>query len=134
MLSADEERAIDGLAAAGEAGLAVEFLRHLAREGRIEDMAGLIDRYHRGVEVNRMPVRRYLAGRVPPVLASCYFPTLGRPLSVQVGRVAAGTPGWADAIVESAEACDAGRLRREVDALVASARTAPSPSGGKAGP
>jgi hypothetical protein len=74
MLSQEELDAIAAAAHNGETGFALELMRALARSGRIEALPQLVAEFARSVEINRAPVRNFLAHRVPGILANHYFP------------------------------------------------------------
>lgn len=113
MLTPEEETLIDAAARAGETAVGIEFMRHLARTGRIGEIADVIGAFYRGAEVNKAPLRAFLAGRVPAILANHYLPG-----ATDRARLAAWTvsePGWGSAVEAAASAGSPDRLRVEVE-------------------
>ncbi|HYO68903.1 MAG TPA: hypothetical protein VEU33_22775 [Archangium sp.] len=120
MLNEPEQLGLDAAAAAGNSGYAIELIRFLAREHRISDIAHVIDRYHKGVEINKAPVRRFLAQRVPGILSNHYFPTLGAERFKRFIKYSLNTANWARPVIEAAEACAPNQLVKAVDTIVES--------------
>ena len=74
MLTLDESTILGSAARSGETGVGIRFMRHLARVGRIEEIAEVIQVFYEGAEVNKSPLRAFLAHRVPGILVNHYFP------------------------------------------------------------
>lgn len=109
MLNEEELDAVSAAAQGGETGFALELMRTLARSGRIEALPELVDAFAHGFEINRAPVRNYLAHRVPGILANHYFAAA---LSPSCGAATAATyqdfiqytldhRGWEESIVHA---------------------------------
>jgi len=76
MLTEEERSAVEAAARNGETGFALELMRALSRSGRIEELPQLVAVFADSVETNRVPVRNYLAHRVPAILVNHYFPAV----------------------------------------------------------
>ncbi len=101
-LSEIERGSIVEAAARGDTAACIEFLRQLSRTARIEDMASAIALYSDSVEVNRGPVRAFLAGLVPGILTNNYFPLLG---TIRYNRFidwSLANGGWGEALRDGA--------------------------------
>lgn len=115
MLTPQEQTLIDAAARAGETAVGIEFMRHLAKAGRIGEIADVISAFYRGAEVNKAPLRAFLAGRVPAILANHYLP--GATDRARLGAWTASEPAWGAAVEAAASACSPDRLRVEVERI-----------------
>lgn len=120
MLNDAEQAGLDEAAADGNSGYAIELMRYLARQQRIDDLARVIDRYHQRVEINKAPVRRFLAHQVPGILSNHFFPSLGETHFQRFIAWSVSSADWARPLVDAADACDPDELARAVGAIVAS--------------
>jgi hypothetical protein len=105
------------------AGGAVEFLRRLAREGRVQDRTAAISAATSAFEVNASIGRRHLASRIPGVLMNNYFSeVLTADEYDSLVQVTLANKNWSKQLVASAEQGDGGALEYEVQSLVSEAR------------
>ena len=74
MLTPHERNLLGPAARSGETSVALAFMRHLASVGRIAEIAEVINVFYEGAEVNKSPLRAFLAHRVPGILVNHYFP------------------------------------------------------------
>lgn len=118
-LSEVENGILAEAASRGDTAACLDFVRGLARTARIEDISSAITSYAQGCEVNRTPVRAFLAAQLPGIFANHYFPLLGTASFSRFIDWGLSNPDWGELLQRAA--LDSGEaLRREVDQVVAS--------------
>ena len=124
MLTEEERSAVEAAARNGETGFALELMRALSRSGRIEELPQLVAVFADSVETNRVPVRNYLAQRVPAILVNHYFPAvlaLHQPTGSAYQDFVQYTldhQGWEEPIVHAVLEGDASKLTAAVRQLL----------------
>jgi hypothetical protein len=126
MLTEEERDAVKAAAQNGETGFALELMRAFARTGRIEELPQIVAVFADNVEINRVPVRNYLAHRVPAILVNHYFPAVlalhQRPTgSAYQGfiRYTLDHKGWEEPIVRAIIEGNASNLTAAIDEIFA---------------
>lgn len=111
---------IERLARNGDTSPVLAVLRALAEFGWTGPMAEVIDLYARSVEINGPLVRRFLAHRVPGILANYYYNRPGREFYDDwIEFTLDVEPRWADPITSAAGSGSPEELERMVNNLSA---------------
>lgn len=100
-LSLEEVAALVGAAGRGDTAVPIHFCRELAHAGRIDEMVEAIDIYADSCEVNKGQVRRFLAARIPGILANHFFTELGPARFNAFVEWSLARPGWGDEIIQA---------------------------------
>lgn len=101
-LSLEEVAALVAAAGRGDTAVPIHLCRELARAGRIDEMVEAIDVYAESCEAKKGQVRRFLAARIPGVLASHFFTELEPERLDAFVEWSLARPRWGDEITRAA--------------------------------